>query len=101
WSTDVGDGRLSVTPAMSLRSDFNMFEIPTPTLDQGGYVLVDASVNWVSGDDRWTIGVHGRNLTNERYRVGGYNFPGALFGDSVIGYYGPPRTFTGTVGYKF
>ena len=101
WSTDVGDGRLSITPAMSLRSDFNMFEIPTPTLDQGGYVLVDASVNWVSGDDRWTIGVHGRNLTNERYRVGGYNFPGALFGDSVIGYYGPPRTFTGTVGYKF
>tara|TARA_R110000782_G_scaffold117364_4_gene207806 strand:+ start:129719 stop:131938 length:2220 start_codon:yes stop_codon:yes gene_type:complete len=101
WSTDVAGGRLSITPAVSLRSDYNMFEIPTPDLDQDGYALFDASANWVSPDERWSIGIHGRNLTNERYRVGGYNFPGALFGNSVIGYYGPPRTVTGTIGYKF
>ena len=37
----------------------------------------------------------------EEYRVGGYVFPGALFGDSLIGYYGAPRTVTATVGLKF
>ena len=67
----------------------------------GDYTLVDASLNWTSGDGRYRLGVAARNLTDARYRVGGYNFPGALFGDSIIGYYGPPRTVTGTFEVKF
>ncbi len=101
WGADVMGGRLSVTPAVSLRSDVSMFEIPTPALDQDGYFLVDASANWVAPDERLTVGVNLRNLTDERYRVGGYNFPGALFGNSIIGYYGPPRTATFNIGYRF
>lgn len=101
WGADLMGGRLSVTPAVSLRSDVSMFEIPTPALDQDGYFLVDASANWVAPDERLTVGVNLRNLTDERYRVGGYNFPGALFGNSIIGYYGPPRTATFNIGYRF
>ena len=77
-----------------------MFEFASP-LDPQGYALVDASVNWTSDDDRFSLGVHGRNLTNEEYRVGGYNFAGAAFGNSIIGYYGPPRTVTASLQYKF
>jgi iron complex outermembrane receptor protein len=33
--------------------------------------------------------------------VGGYNFPGALTGNSIIGFYGPPRTFTITAEVRF
>jgi len=101
WSADLAGGRLSITPAVALRSEQSMFEIPNALLDQSATVLVDASVNWVSADDRFTLGVHGRNLTDERYRVGGYNFPGALLGNSVIGYYGPPRTVAVTAGIRF
>ena len=101
WSADLMGGRLSVTPAVSLRSDVSMFEIPTPALDQDGYFLVDASANWVAPDERFTVGVNLRNLTDARYRVGGYNFPGAIFGNSIIGYYGPPRTATVNIGYRF
>ncbi|UZK65008.1 TonB-dependent receptor [Sphingomonas sp. M1-B02] len=101
WSADLAGGTLSFTPAVSLRSDFNMFEIPTPALDQDGYALLDASLNWTSGDGRYRIGVAGRNLTDGRYRVGGYNFPGAFTGNSIIGYYGPPRTVTGTVEVRY
>ncbi len=101
WGADLMGGRLSVTPAVSLRSDVSMFEIPTPALDQDGYFLIDASANWVAPDERLTVGVNLRNLTDERYRVGGYNFPGALFGNSIIGYYGPPRTATFNIGYRF
>lgn len=101
WSEDVAGGTLSFTPAVSLRSDYSLFEIPTPALDQDGYYLVDASLNWTSGDGRYRLGVTGRNLTDERYRVGGYNFPGALFGNSIIGYYGPPRTVTGTIEFRY
>lgn len=101
WSHDVAGGRLAFTPAVSLRSDTQMFEIATPALDQDGYALVEASLNWTSGDGRYRFGVAGRNLTDKRYRVGGYNFPGATFGNSIIGYYGPPRTVTGTFEIKF
>jgi iron complex outermembrane receptor protein len=94
-------GRISFTPAVSLRSDAYMFEIPTPALDPDGYFLVDASAAWTSPDDVFKLSVNLRNLTNERYRVGGYNFPGALFGNSIIGYYGPPRTATFNIEYRF
>ncbi|MFD1033640.1 TonB-dependent receptor [Sphingomonas hankookensis] len=100
-STDVAAGTLSVTPEVTLRSDYSLFEIPTPALDQDGYALVNASANWISGDGRYRLGMALRNLTDQRYRVGGYNFPGALFGNSIIGYYGPPRTATATFEVKF
>ncbi|WP_199556191.1 TonB-dependent receptor [Sandaracinobacteroides hominis] len=100
WSIDVGGGRLGFTPAVALRSAQQMFEFASP-LDQGATVLVDASLNWTSDNDRVTVGLHSRNLTDERYRVGGYNFPGALLGNSIIGYYGPPRTFAITGEYRF
>jgi iron complex outermembrane receptor protein len=101
WSNDVAGGVLAFTPAVSLRSDIQMFELATPALDQDGYALVEASLNWTSGDGRYRFGIAGRNLTDARYRVGGYNFPGALTGNSIIGYYGPPRTVTGTFEIKF
>lgn len=101
WSEDLAGGTIAFTPAVSLRSDTQMFEIATPALDQDGYALVDAALNWTSGNGRYRIGVAGRNLTDTRYRVGGYNFPGALTGNSVIGYYGPPRTVTGTFEVRF
>ncbi len=100
-STDFAGGALSVTPEVTLRSDYSLFEIPTPALDQDGYALVNASVNWLSDNGRYRLGMALRNLTDERYRVGGYNFPGALFGNSIIGYYGPPRTATATFEVRF
>ena len=90
-----------MTPEVTLRSDYSLFEIPTPALDQDGYALVNASVNWLSDNGRYRLGMALRNLTDERYRVGGYNFPGALFGNSIIGYYGPPRTATATFEVRF
>ena len=78
-----------------------LFEFAVPLLDPDGYFLVDASANWLSPDEKIKLSVNLRNLTDEKYRVGGYNFPGALFGNSIIGYYGPPRTATFSVEYRF
>lgn len=94
FTHDLGGGRVSFTPSVSYRSSYSQFEIPNALLDENGYTLVDASLIWTSADDRFQIGAHGRNLTDARYKIGGYNFPGALFGNSIIGFYGPPRTFT-------
>ena len=100
-SVDVMGGLLSFTPAVALRSDAQLFEFATPLLDPDGYAVLDASFNWLSGDERLKLSLNLRNLTDKQYRVGGYNFPGALFGNSIIGYYGPPRTATVSVEYRF
>ncbi len=101
WRGDLAGGELVVIPAVSYRGDFSQFEFPNPILDQEAYALVDLSAVWTAPSERWSIGLFGKNLTDEEYRVGGYNFPGALFNDSIIGYYGPPRTVTGSIQIKF
>ena len=101
WYGDVAGGELAVTPSISFRDDYSQFEFPNPILDQEAYSLVDLSIVWTDPTDRYTLGLYGKNLTDEEYRVGGYNFPGALFNDSVIGYYGPPQTVTASLQVKF
>jgi iron complex outermembrane receptor protein len=101
WIGDVAGGALAVTPSVSYRGDSSMFEFPNPVLDQQAYTLVDLSIVWTDPTDRYTLGLYGKNLTDEEYRVGGYNFPGALFDNSIIGYYGPPRTITASLKVNF
>jgi iron complex outermembrane receptor protein len=94
WRQSLGThGDLSFIPTVSYRDKYQMFEIATPLLDQDAYTLVDASIVWNSPNQHFTVGVHGKNLTDEEYRVGGYSFPGATFGNSINGFYGPPRTW--------
>ncbi len=101
WIGDVGGGQLAVTPSISYRGDFSQFEFPNPVLDQQAYSLVDLSIVWTDPTDRFTVGLYGKNLTDEEYRVGAYTFPGALFDNSLIGYYGPPQTVTASLQVKF
>lgn len=101
WTGEVAGGQLAITPSVSYRDDYSQFEFPNPILDQKAFSLVDLSVVWTDPTDRWTVGLYGKNLTEEEYRVGAYNFPGATFDNSLIGYYGPPRTITASLQFKF
>ncbi len=101
YRRDLGGlGALAFIPAASYRSSFSMFETPS-ILDQESYWLYDASLVWTSPDERYRVGLHGKNLADERYRVGGYTFPGGLFANSVTAYYGPPRTVMLSLEAKF
>jgi len=97
----VAGGSLAVTPSVSYRDSYSQFEFPNPVLDQDAFALVDLSVVWTDPSNKWTVGLYGKNLTDEEYRVGAYNFEGAAYNDSLIGYYGPPRTVTASLQYKF
>jgi iron complex outermembrane receptor protein len=68
-------------------------------LAQDAYTLWDAGLVWTSADRKLQIGLHGRNLTDKRYKVAGYNFSG--FFNTVTTFYGDPRTVRLTVGVKF
>lgn len=70
----VASGDLSLSTTLSYRSKTNQFETPSPYLDQPGYALLDASAVWTAPDDRFSLGVHGRNLTDKQYITSGYQF---------------------------
>jgi iron complex outermembrane receptor protein len=70
----LASGDVSVSSTVSYRSKTFQFETPSPFLDQPGYTLVDAGVVWTSEGDRFTIGLHGKNLTDKQYITSGYQF---------------------------
>ncbi|MGD9981823.1 MAG: TonB-dependent receptor [Hyphomonadaceae bacterium] len=101
YEAPVANGTLAFTPSAAYRGDSQMFEFAAPLLDQQAYTLYNASLTWTSDSDHVRLGLHALNLTDEEYRVGGYNFPGATFGNSIIGFYGPPQTITGSIEFRF
>jgi iron complex outermembrane receptor protein len=74
YDTPVGSGRLNLNSTLSYRSKTQQFEIAAPGIDQKGFVLLDANIVWRSAGDRFTIGLHGKNLTNTEYKTSGYIF---------------------------
>ncbi len=99
-SFDTEYGQIVWSANYAYRSETQLFEAPSQ-LDQDSYGLLNTSVVWYANGGQWHVGLHGKNLTNETYRIGGYNF-GPIFGDdAVIGFYGDPRTVSLSVGYKF
>jgi len=102
YTHNFSDGsHLNFTPSAAYRGDYQQFETPAPLLDQEAYWMYDAAAVWTSASDRWTVALNGKNLSDERYKTGGYNFPGAITGNSIIAFYGAPRTYTFSVGVKF
>ena len=95
------DGELSLTAAVSYRSEASQFEAPNPFLDQGSFNIWDASVVWKDNDGKWLFGLHGKNLADEEYKVAGYFFPTLGLEGSITAFYGNPRIITATAEYRF
>ena len=101
YTLPLFSGRLGFTGSASYRGATQQFEVPIAALDYKAYWLYDASVNWTSDDNGWQLGLHGRNLSDERYITSGYNFAGAATDNSVLAFYGNPRTVSLTATYRF
>ncbi|VWX61067.1 TonB-dependent receptor [Sphingorhabdus sp. 109] len=120
YSTPAGDGDIYFGTTLSYRSKTNQFEIANPYIDQNGFALLDANLVYNAPDKRWSIGLHGKNLTNKRYKTSGYTFVAAdpVTGEIVTGangqpigtlgpegtltaFYGNPRQVFVTAGVKF
>ena len=103
-------GNLTATGLISYRGDSSQFEVPG-AIDQPAYTLLDFGLRWATPDNRWGLSVTGKNLTDERYIVAGYNFladPADPTSASTLGlegiltgFYGAPRTFTFAVDFKY
>ena len=108
YTTELMNGTLAINGNLSHRGDIVQFEAPAPIIDQDAYTLYNLSAVWNSDDDRWSVGLHGKNLGDEDVKTAGYCF-GSTGGcavvlgleDNTTIFYGPPRTVTATVEYRF
>jgi iron complex outermembrane receptor protein len=74
YTTRMMGGEINASTTLSYRSKTFQFETPSPFLDQPGYALLDANLVWTSSDDRFTVGLHAKNLTDKQYITSGYQF---------------------------
>ena len=82
YSTPVGAGDIDFSTTYSYRSKTYQFEIPNPYIDQDGYGLLDANLVYTSPGERFSLGIHGRNLLDKQYKTSGYTF---VFADAITG----------------
>ncbi len=82
YSAPIADGDLSFSTTLSYRSKTFQFEIPNPYIDQDGFALWDASLVYTAPGDHWSIGLHGKNLTDKQYKTSGYTF---VVGNPITG----------------
>ncbi len=121
YNVPMGAGRLNASTTLAYRSGTQQFELANALLDQPGFALWDANLVYTAPDESWSVGIHGRNLTNRRYIVSGYTFlrqnpdtaafvlangtPGfssSLGAEGIMtAYYGNPRQVFGTVSFRF
>lgn len=114
YTNDLGvdRGDISVTGSLAYRDKYFLANLAAPgfpagqsavfpnggpALDPEAYTLADLSIVWTSESQHYRVGLHGRNLTDEDYRVAGYNFvtPSQLGVDSAYSaFYGQPQTVT-------
>jgi iron complex outermembrane recepter protein len=111
YSFDNSLGDFTFSGNYYYRSEYELSVLDN-LLTQDGYGLANLSFNWFSNDGKWQAGLHAKNITDEEYLVGNYTFvtidpatggylPGLGGDNTLIGYYGDPRTISLTVGYQF
>ena len=111
YALDTSMGYFNFNANYYYRDDYLLFET-SDLIQQDAYGMVNVSVNWESIEGNWYGGIHAKNLTDEEYLVGGYDFvtrdpvdgsygPGLGGDTTLIGYYGDPMTIHLTVGYRF
>jgi len=115
----VADGIVAANAIVSYRSLTHQFETASPFLDQPGYTLLDANITYSFADGRYSIGLHGKNLTDKHYKTSGYQYIAATAAGTPIlnaaggytptlgregiatAFYGNPRQVFVTLGAKF
>jgi iron complex outermembrane receptor protein len=92
-----GQGELRSRLGVSYRSKVYPTTDLSEVIAQPGYTLLNAGLIW-QHSKQLSYSLQGTNLADKAYRTDGYNIP-AL--GVLNGFYGPPRTVTFSVGYKF
>jgi iron complex outermembrane receptor protein len=108
WSSRLGavyvaelgaSGRLTFGADAAYRSKVYPTVSSSEVLAQDAYTLIDAFVRWTDSNDRFSVELGGKNLTDERYVEQGFDLSDSL--GYQLAYFGAPRTVRLTAGVRF
>jgi len=88
----AGSARFRSRMALSVDNTPVNSDVEIEGLFQDDYWVYDASLLWTLADGRFSLGLNGRNLSDEVYRTDGQEF--SSVGNIRTAYYGAPRTFS-------
>ena len=83
-----GDASLLLQADYSWNDEQFLESSNLPRSFQDDYAVLNASVAWISPDERWKVSLWGKNLADELYADARYGFLG-----SAWAHYTPPRTY--------
>jgi iron complex outermembrane receptor protein len=109
YGWDLAQGSLLARAGYDWRSFTKVANTIQSVTDQPAYGLLNAGLAFTTTSKAWRFSIDAKNLTDRWYRVAGYDFGNApisaansfIGGISQIGFYGPPRTYSGTVTYHY
>jgi iron complex outermembrane recepter protein len=99
YSLPVGAGKLSFQLDGNYLTRFWFNLANTPAVEQKGFGVANARINWAPGGDKFEVGASVENLANKHYGVMG--FDNTSINGLAQRYPGMPRWFKMHVNYKF
>jgi iron complex outermembrane receptor protein len=88
----AGSAKFRSRMALAVDNTLNDSDVEIEGLFQDDYWVYDASLLWTLADGRLSVGLYGRNLSDEVYRTDGQEF--SSVGNIRTVYYGAPRTYS-------
>ena len=86
---------------MCIRDSYYTSGALDPVGKQGSYSKVDARIGIEASDQRWSLGVVGRNIGDEEVLGSTQTFFNPLLQPTALGYLEPPMTITVQARYRF
>ena len=98
YELDLGAGSLTLAANVVYKSKQYHTEFNDDRLASDSYTLLDANILYTAPDERYTVNLWGKNLTDEFVWAGSYAVASTrTIGGTLL----PPRTYGVTVGFNF
>lgn len=98
WTIPLpNDDKILVAGNLSMKSEYNVNSDTLSIGRQGSHALADGSITYSLADDRYSIGVYGKNIFNNYYKQFAVDTGG--FSNWILE--GPPRTYGVRVTARF
>ena len=93
YTWPVGSGSLAVQGDFRYVDNHNFNLVAPPVLQEGNYTVANARLSYIGADERWDVSIFADNITDEEYRVQGFDVtsPPPLGFGMIQEYYGRPR----------
>jgi iron complex outermembrane receptor protein len=101
YQVDAFGGELTFRGDFSYRSRINFDVFGNADMQQKGYTKTDLRISWAAPDERFTLQAFVQNLENDDVKASMLRPGGILGADVPLAWYAPPRTWGGSIGFKF